>query len=167
MGDTTMDASPGRGSRSVPLQALAFLGLILAVGILVFVGFIGPDNGVDASSLQQGVGLAATFAAVPAAILLRPADPNRVVSLGGAMTLAGLTTMFGGNLVGLLMAIVGVAILLVGASQQPPITLGQVVRLTGYAVLLGFAVWLSLGETTPLLVLASVFFSAIVATSSV
>jgi hypothetical protein len=62
---------------------------------------------------------------------------------------------------------VGVAILLVGASQQPPITLGQVVRLTGYAVLLGFAVWLSLGETTPLLVLASVFFSAIVATSSV
>lgn len=151
----------------MPLQVLAFLGLILAVGILVLVGFFGADSGVDASSLRQGVGLAAAVAAVPVAILLGPADPNRVVSLGGSMTLAGLTTMFGGNLVGLLMAIVGVAILLVGASQQPPITLGLVVRLTGHAALLGFAVWLSLGETTPLLVLASVLLAAIVATSSI
>jgi hypothetical protein len=146
---------------------LALLGLILAVGILVVVGFIAPDSGGDTSSLQQGVGLAAAVAAVPVAILLRPADPNRVVSLGGAMTLAGLTTMFGGNLVGPPMAIVGIAILLVGASQQPPITLGLVVRLAGYTVLLGFALWLSLGEPMPLLVLGSVLLAATVATSSI
>jgi hypothetical protein len=129
--------------------------------------FIAPDNGVNASSLQQGVGLAAAVAAVPVATLLRPVDPTRVVALGGALMLTGLTTMFGGNLVGLLMAIVGVAILLVGASQQPPITLGLVVRLTSYAILLGLAVWLSLGETTLLVVLGSVLLAAIVATSSI
>jgi uncharacterized membrane protein len=75
--------------------------------------------------------------------------------------------MFGGNLVGLPMPIVGTAILLVGASQQPPITLGLVVRLTGHAVLLGLAVWLSLGETTVVLVVASVLLAAMVATSSI
>jgi hypothetical protein len=129
--------------------------------------FIAPDNGVNASSLQQGVGLSAAVAAVPVAILLRPADPTRVVALGGAMVLTGLLTMFGGNLVGLPMVIVGMAILLVGASQQPPITSGLVVRLLGYAILLGLAVWLSLGDTTLLLVLASVLLAAIVATSSI
>jgi hypothetical protein len=36
------------------------------------VAFLAPDNGVDASSLQQGIGLAATIAAVPTALLLRP-----------------------------------------------------------------------------------------------
>ena len=83
------------------------------------------------------------------------------------MMLTGVSTMFGGNLVGLPMAIVSMAILLVGASQQPPITSGLVVRLLGYAFLLGLAVWLSLGETTLLLVLASVLLAAIVATSSI
>ena len=76
MSDTTLDTGPGRGSRWMPLGALALLGLLLAVGVLVFLVFIAPDNGVNASSLQQGVGLAAAFAAVPVTILLRPADPT-------------------------------------------------------------------------------------------
>jgi hypothetical protein len=167
MSDATLGTSPGKGSRALPLQAVGLLGLLLAVGILVVVGFIAPDSGVEASTLLQGVGLAAAVAAVPVAILLRPADPGRVIALGGAMTVAGLSTMFGGNLVGLPMPIVGTAILLVGASQQPPITLGLVVRLTGHAVLLGLAVWLSLGETTVVLVVASVLLAAMVATSSI
>jgi len=77
------------------------------MGVLVWVAFLAPDDGVDASSLQQGIGLAATFAAVPAALLLRPAEPWRGDSLGGAMALAGFATTFGGNLIGLLMAAAG------------------------------------------------------------
>lgn len=151
----------------MPLGVLAVLGLLLAAGILVFVGFVAPDNGVDASSLQQGIGLAAAVAAVPVAMLLRTVDQSRGVALGGAMILAGLSTMFGGNLVGLLMAILGVAILLESASQQPHLTLGLVVRLVGYGILLGAALWLSLGESTLLRVLVAVGLPAIVATSSI
>jgi hypothetical protein len=151
----------------VPIGVLAVLGLVLAGGILVFVGLIAPDNGVDASSLQQGIGLAAVVPAVPVAILLRPVEPSRCVALGGALILAGLSTMFGGNLVGLLMAILGVAILLAGASQQPPLTLGLVVRLFIYVIVLGVAEWLSLGESTLPRTLVSAALAAFVATSPV
>lgn len=126
-----------------------------------------PDDGVDASSLQQGTAIAAVLAAVPVAILIRPVDGSRVVSLGGAMTAGGAATMFGGNLAGLLMAISGLAILLVGTSRQPPITWGLVARLVGYAVLLGLAMWLSLGDTTPPMTLVAVLLAVIVATNSV
>jgi hypothetical protein len=75
--------------------------------------------------------------------------------------------MFGGNLVGLLTAILGVAILLAGASQQPPLTLGLVARLVIYAIVLGVAEWLSLGESTLPWTLVSVALAAIVASSPV
>jgi hypothetical protein len=135
------------------------------VGVLVLVAFIAPDDGIDASSLQQGIGLAATVAAVPAALVLRPVEPSRGVALGGAMALAGFSMTFGGNLIGLLMAIAGVAILLAGASQQPSLTLGLVMRLVGYAILLGAAMWLALGESTLPQTLASVVLAVIVSTS--
>lgn len=151
-------------SSSAPLRVWAALGLLLAVGVLVLVAFIAPDDGIDASSLQQGIGLAATIAAVPVALLLRPAEPWRGVALGGAMALAGFSMTFGGNLIGLLMAIAGVAILLAGASQQPSLTLGLVVRLVVYAILLGAAMWLSLGATMPQ-TLASLVVAVIVSTS--
>lgn len=117
-GSSTEIGSKSR-SISAPLRQWAIVGLLLAMGVLVWVTLLAPDDGVDASSLPQGVGLAATVAAVPAALLLRPAEPWRGVSLGGAMALAGFATMFGGNLIGILMAAVGVAILLAGASRQP------------------------------------------------
>ncbi len=64
------------------------------------------------------------------------------------MTASGIGTMFGGNLAGPLMAISGVAILLVGAYQEPPISSGLVGRLLVYAVLLILAMWLAVGDTT-------------------
>lgn len=56
--------------------------------------------------------------------------------------------------------------------RSPPLNsslrhLGLLARLIGYAILLGLAVWLSLGETTLLLVLVSILLAAIVATSSI
>lgn len=162
-GSSTELSSKSRLS-SAPLRLWAIVGLLLALSVLVWVA-LAPDNGADASSLQQGIGLAATIAAVPAALLLRPAEPWRGVSLGGAMALAGLATMFGGNLIGLLMAAAGIAILLAGASRQPALTSGLVVRLVGYAILLGGAMWLSLGESTLPQTMGSVVLAVIVSTS--
>jgi hypothetical protein len=82
------------------------------------------------------------------------------------MTVAGIATMFGGNLAGLLMAISGIAIFLVGASREPPISWGLATRLIGYAVLLILATWFSLGDTTLLMKLVAMLFAGIVATSS-
>jgi hypothetical protein len=152
-------------SSSTQLRVWAIVGLLLALSVLVWVAFLAPENGVEASSLQQGIGLAATIAAVPAAVLLRPAEPWRGVSLGGAMALAGLATMFGGNLIGLLMAAAGSAILLAGASRQPALTSGLVVRMVGYAILLGAAMWLSLGESSLPQTMGAVVLAVIVSTS--
>jgi len=163
-GSSTELTSKSRSS-SAPLPLGPIMGLLVALSVLLWVAFLAPDNGVDASSLQQGVGLAATVAAVPVAFLLRPAEAWRGVSLGGAMTLAGLATTFGGNVIGLLMAAAGLAILLASASRQPALTSGVVVRLVSYAILLGAAMWLSLGEPTLPQTMGTVVVSVIVSTS--
>lgn len=165
MGPVELD--PSRKPMSVPLRATAVLGLFLAVGILVFVAFLAPDNGVDGSSLHKGIGLAAVVAAAPATILIRPVDPSTGVVLGGALALAGSVTMFGGNFVGLLMTGMGLAILFAGASRQPPVTVGLVVKLIGYAILLGVAEWLSLGGSSWWWSLVSVLLAAVVVMSPV
>lgn len=117
-----------RGSGSIPrLRWAASFGLIVAAGIFVLIALVAPDHGPDASSLQQGAAIALVAAAVPVATIIRPVDSSRVVSLGGAMTAAGLGTMFDGNLAGLLMAVSGVPILLVGAYREPRISSGLVV----------------------------------------
>lgn len=164
MSGSSSEVSSKSRSDSAQLRLWAIVGLLLALSFLVLVALVAPDNS-DGSSLQQGIGLAATVAAVPAALLLRSAEPWRGVSLGGAMALAGLATMFGGNLIGLLMAAAGIAILLAGASRQPALTSGLVVRLVGYALLLGAAMWLSLGESTLPLIMGSVALAVIVSTS--
>jgi hypothetical protein len=165
MSSSSTELSSKSRSSSAPLRVWAVLGLMTALGVLVLVAFIAPDDGFDASSLQQGIGLAATVAAVPGALLLQPVEPWRGVALGGAMALAGFSMTFGGNLIGMLMAIAGVAILLAAGSQQPSLTLGLVVRLVGYAILLGAAMWLALGESTLPQILASVVLAVIVSTS--
>jgi hypothetical protein len=152
-------------SSPAPLRLWAIVGLLLALSVLVWVAFLAPDNGVDSFSLQQGIGLAATVAAVPAALLLRPAEPWMGVSLGGAMALVGFATTFGGNLIGLLMAAAGIAILLAGAARQPAFTSGLVVRLVGFAILLGAAMWLTLGESTLPQTMGTVVLAVIVSTS--
>lgn len=163
-GSSTEMSSKSR-SGLAQLRLWAIVGLLLALSVWLWVVFLAPDNGADASSLRQGIGLAATVAAVPAALLHRPAEPWRGIALGGAMALAGLATMFGGNLIGLLMAAAGIPILLAGASKQPALTSGLVVRLVGYAILLGAAMWLSLGESTFLQTMGTVVLALIVSTS--
>lgn len=128
--------------------------------------FVAPDSGMDAASLQQGAAIAVVIAAVPVAAIVGPVDASRVVSLGGEMTAAGAGMMFGGNLAGVVMTISGVAILLSGVYLEPPISLGVVVRLLGYAVLLIMAMWLSVGDTTLLMKMVAMLFAGIVATSS-
>jgi hypothetical protein len=152
-------------SSAAPIRLWAFVGLLLALSVLGWVAFLAPDDGLDTSSLQQGIGLATTIAAVPAALLLRPAEPWRAASLGGAMALVGLATMFGGNLIGLLMAAAGIAIMLAGASRRPALTSGLGARLVGYAILLGAAMWLSLGESTLPQTMGTVVLAVIVFTS--
>ena len=165
MSGSSTELSSKNRSGSAPLRLWAIVGVLLALSVVVWVALLAPDNGVDASSLQQGIGLAATIAAVPAALLLRPAESWRGVSLSGAMAIAGFATMFGGNLIGLLMAAAGIAILLAGASRQPALTSGLVVRLLGYAILLGAAMWLSLGESTLPQTMGTVVLAVIVSTS--
>ncbi len=130
------------------------------------VGFVYPDDGVDSSSLRQGLALAGATAAVPLAILFGRPDPARVISLGGAMTIAGVATIVGVNLVGLLMAILGFSVLLVGASKAPALSRGMAMRLIVYTAVLITAAWLPFGGTTTFLVLLSLGLSALVATSS-
>lgn len=167
MSNATSDTSRRRQSTGVPrLRGVAAFGLLVALGILILVVFVGPGDGLDPSSLQQGIAIAIVVAAAPVAVIVRPVDASRVVSLGGAMTIAGVATMFGGNLAGLLMAISGLPILLVGAAREPPISWGLVGRLVGYAVLLVLGMWLSVGDTTLLMKLIAGLFAGIVATSS-
>jgi len=163
------DATTSRRRQSTPVPRLkraAAFGLLVALGVLILVVLVAPDDGLDAESLQQGIAIASVIAAAPVAAIVRPVDASRVVSLGGAMTVAGIATMFGGNLAGLLMAISGIAILLVGASREPPFTWGLATRLIGYAALLILAMGLSLGDTTLLMKLVAMLFAGIVATSS-
>jgi hypothetical protein len=148
------------------LRWAAAFGLIVSAVLFGLVALVAPDRGADASSLQQGAAIAVVIAAVPVATIIRPVDASRVVSLGGAMTAAGIGTMFGGNLAGLVMAIAGVAILLVGVYKEPRISTGLVGRLVVYAVLLILAMWLTVGDTTLAMKAVAVLFAAIVATSS-
>jgi len=165
MSDAT---TSGRRQSAHPprLRGAAAFGLLVAIGMFILGAFVAPDDGPDAASLEQGAAIAVVIAAVPVAAIVGPFDASRVISLGGAMTAAGAGTMFGGNLAGLVMAISGVAILLSGVYLEPRISLGVVVRLLGYAVLLIMAMWLSLGDTTLLMKLVAVLFAGIVATSS-
>lgn len=160
-----MELKAGSRSGSTPRRVWALLGLFLSVGSLAFVAVVAPDDGLDTSSLQQGVGIATTVAAAPVALLLRPVAPWRGVALGGAMALAGFSIMFGGNLLGFLMGVGGAPILIVSAAREPHFRLGLAARLVGYATLLGAAMWLSLGEATLPDVLASVGLAAVVASS--
>lgn len=130
-------------------------------------GFVAPDDGGDGSSIAQGFALGAMIAAAPIAVLTRPWSSDRVVSLGGGMIVAGVATMFGGNLIGFVLALAGLPILLTGAAQRPPLSLGVVGRLLNYTVLIVAAMWLSLGRTNLGLIFLSVVVSAIVATTGI
>jgi hypothetical protein len=148
------------------VRVVALPGLLFSLGIGVLATFVAPDDGVDPSSLQQGIAIAVVMAAVPVAVIARQVPASRVISLGGAMTIAGMATTFGGNLAGLVMAIGGLPILVAGASAEPPMSPGLIARLLGYACSLVAGMWLSLGSSTPLMKTLGVLLAGAVATSS-
>jgi hypothetical protein len=141
----------------------ATFGLLVALLMFILIGFVSPDDGPSASSVQQGLAIAAVIAAVPVAVLFGSSDPSRIVALAGAMTAAGLVTMFGGNFAGLAMAISGAVILFSLAPLKVPRSLGIAGRLVGYAALLIGAMWLSLGETTLLTTAIAMSLALVVA----
>jgi hypothetical protein len=109
--------------------------------------------------------VATVIAAVPVAVTFGSGDSSRVAVLGGAMTAAGLATMFGGNFAGLAMAIGGLPILVWGTPRGVQFSPGNVGRLIGYVALLIVAMWLSLGDTTELTKTVAVLLAGIVAVS--
>lgn len=147
-------------------MAAAVTALLASVGMVAFI-VLGSDDGVDAVVIGQAIGVGATMAAVPIAVLIRPTSPPRIVSLGGGMTVAGVATMLGGNLAGFLMAIFGAPILWAGASREPRLSTGLVLRLVVHAGFLIAAMWLSLGRTDPATIIVSWLISIGVATSTI
>jgi hypothetical protein len=127
------------------VDLVAVIGVVAAIGTFFFVTFIAPDGGFTAASMRQGVAIGALVAAVPVTVLAGGDDAGRLVSLGGGMAVAGAVTTPGGNLAGVIMAGVGVALLLAGGSSQPTLTRISIIRLLVYGVLLAVGSRLALG----------------------
>ncbi|MGH3650253.1 MAG: hypothetical protein ACRDU9_06035, partial [Acidimicrobiia bacterium] len=165
MSDAAVDEKSAQSGMARWRHRASVFGLVIAIGVLLLSAFVAPDGGMTAKSLRGGIAIAAVIAAAPLAAMARHVEAPRVVSLGGAMSVAGVATMVGGNLAGLLMAVAGTLILLVGASQQPPISAGISGRLVAYAVLLALAMWLAVGAGV-LTTIIALFLAVVVATSS-
>lgn len=122
----------------------AAVGLLVALGVFVLVALVAPDAGLSATSLGQGVALAAVFAAAPIAALAPQADATSLVALGGGMTVAGAATTPDGNFLGVVMVASGVLRLLVGGFHRPSLTAGLMGRLLGYAIVLAAGILLAI-----------------------
>lgn len=140
------------------------VGLLVSGGVFVLVALIAPDAGITTTSLGQGIALAAVFAAAPIAGLSRRTDDGRIVSLGGGMSVAGVATTPGGNLLGPVMAATGLFLLLAGASRRPLFTVSLITKLLAYGIALGAAMWLAIG-TNILTGLVAILSALIVSTS--
>ncbi|HZD22338.1 MAG TPA: hypothetical protein VE569_02900 [Acidimicrobiia bacterium] len=161
MSDVGSHSDPKSASHSRRRITAALVAASIALsGVVVFVVLADPFT-------SQIFAIGAVMAAAPLAVLIGGhVQPTRIVALGGAMTVAGVATMFGGNMAGLLMAVLGLPILLVGGYKEPSMSTGVVVRLIAYAVLLIAAMLLSLGDANPML-LISFFISVVVATNPI
>ena len=92
------DATTSRRRQSTPVPRLkraAAFGLLVALGVLILVVLVAPDDGLDAESLQQGIAIASVIAAAPVAAIVRPVDASRVVSLGGGLSLVSRPCLVG------------------------------------------------------------------------
>jgi hypothetical protein len=158
------DTERSRSASPLILRFLAGVGLLTAVGVFVLVALVVPDGGITATSLRQGVALAAVFAAAPTAALAPRVDAASVVALGGGMTVAGAAVTPGGNILGPVMAAVGLLPLLVGGSDRPSLTAGLIGRLLVYAIVLAAGTWLAMGTT--LLTGFAALLAALIASTS-
>lgn len=119
---------------------MSIVGLVLSVAVFLFL-INAADEGMDTAAMGQTAALTLAFAAVPLATLIRQVSPSAVFSLGGGMTVAGVATTPGGNLLGIVMIATGLAFLLVGAAASPLISPGLVGWLVVYAVAITASIW--------------------------
>lgn len=128
--------------------------------------FAWPDDGATVSSVREGITIALVFAAVPIATLAPTVTAASVVVLGGGMTIAGFATTPGGNLLGPVMAVVGLLILFTGASRRPAMTSGTIATMLACALALSVAMYAVLGTTSWWQILIAVVLAGAVAVST-
>lgn len=131
------------GSFPVGVRAAAWvgiwIGLLVALALLVAVGFVFPDSGPTGVSLRQGLGISLVIAAPPLGVLLARRDSQTWVVMGGGLVVAAVATMLGGSWPLALAAVPGCVLLAVGAKFGQPLSWVAVVRLvlTSIALIAG------------------------------
>jgi len=113
----------------------------VSLSVFVLVGFISPDGGPTPSSAFQGFVLMVVSAA-PAVSTLRA--PKQALAMGGAMFVAGVALLPGGNPIGLLMLVPGALVMLAAIRARPAVEAPEWIRLVGTAFALVVAVYLAL-----------------------
>lgn len=147
-------------------RAVSLLGLAIALVLFLISTFIWSDEGATVSSVQEGFMIALVFAAVPIAALATTVTAPSLVVLGGGMTIAGLATTPGGNLLGPVMAVMGLLILLPGASKKPAITPGIIAMMLACALALSVAMYAVLGTAALWQTLVAVVLAGAIAVST-
>ncbi len=89
-----------------------------------------------------------------------------LVALGGGMTIAGFATTPGGNLLGPIMAAIGLLVLLTGASKKSTMTPGIIATMLACALALSVAMYAVLGTTSFWQTLLAVVLAGAVAVST-
>lgn len=142
------------------------LGLAVALVLFLMSTFVWPDDGATASSFREGITIALVFAAVPIALLAPTVSAAWLVALGGGMTVAGVATTPGGNLLGPIMAAIGLLILFTGASKKPAMTPGIIATMLACALALSVAMYAVLGTTALWQTLVAVVLAGAIAVST-
>ncbi len=156
------------GSFPVGVRAAAWagiwIGLLVAVALLVAVGFVFPDGGPTGVSLRQGLGIGLVVAAPPVSVLLARRDSQALVAMGGGLVVAAVATMLGGSWPLALAAVPGCVLLAAGAKFGQPLSWVVVVRLALTSVALIAGLFLAMPGDA-LLTAAAIGFGALVVIS--
>lgn len=147
-------------------RAVSVLGLAIAFVLFLMATFVWPDDGANVSSARDGIAIALIFGAVPIATLAPTVTAASVVVLGGGMTIAGFATTPGGNLLGPIMAVIGLLILFTGASNRPAMTPGLVALMLACALALSIAIHATLGTTSIWQTMVAVILAGVIAVST-
>lgn len=147
-------------------RTVSLLGLAVAFVLYLMSTFVWPDHGATASSFREGILVTLVFAAVPVAVLAPTVTAASLGALGGGMIIAGSATTPGGNLLGPVMAAIGLLILFTGASKKPPVTPGVVATMLVCALALSIAMYAALDTTTIWQTLIAVVLAGAIAVST-
>ncbi len=146
--------------------AVSLLGSGVALVLFLMSTFAWPDDGATVSWVLEGITITLIFAAVPIAILAPTVTATSLVALGGGMTIAGFATTPGGNLLGPIMAAIGLLVLLTGASKKPAMTPGIIATMLACALALSVAMYAGVGTASLWQTLLAVVLAGAVAVST-